>query len=41
MYKNQERDFEALDYGKEEKAKLTAKQYLVYSYLMSISKWDA
>lgn len=36
-----ERDFEALDYGKQQKAKLTAKQYLVYSYLMSISKYDA
>lgn len=36
-----ERDFEALDYGKGTQAKLTAKQYLVYSFLMSISKWDA
>lgn len=41
MSKSQERLFEALDYGKGEKAKLTTKQYLVYSFLMSISKWDA
>lgn len=41
MSKSQDRLFEALDYGKGEKAKLTTKQYLVYSYLMSISKWDA
>lgn len=41
MSKSQDRLFEALNYGKGEKAKLTAKQYLVYSYLMSISKWDA
>lgn len=43
MGKCEERDFEALDYagfdGKT-KAKLTCKQYLVYSYLMSISKWS-
>lgn len=39
--KSQDRLFEALNYGKGEKAKLTAKQYLVYSYLISISKWDA
>ena len=39
--KSQERLFEALNYGKTEKAKLTTKQYLVYSYLMSVSKWDA
>lgn len=39
--KNSERYFEALDYGKSEKAKLTEKQYLVYSYLMSKSKWDS
>lgn len=36
-----ERDFEALDYGAKQKASLTEKQYLVYSYLMSISKWNA
>ena len=36
-----DRDFEALDYGKQQKAKLTSKQYLVYSYLMYMSKWDA
>lgn len=41
MPKSQDRLFEALNYGKGEKAKLTAKQYLVYSYLMSISKWDS
>lgn len=41
MGKSQDRLFEALNYGKGEKAKLTTKQYLVYSYLMSISKWDA
>lgn len=41
MSKSQDRLFEALNYGKGEKAKLTTKQYLVYSYLMSISKWDA
>ena len=41
MPKSQERLFEALSYGKDEKAKLTKKQYLVYSYLVSISKWDA
>ena len=39
--KSKQRDFEALKYEKHEKACLTAKQYLVYSYLMSISKWDA
>lgn len=41
MGKSQDRLFEALNYGKGEKAKLTTKQYLVYSYLISISKWDA
>ena len=41
MSRSQERDFEALDYGSKNKIKLTAKQYLVYSYLMSISKWNA
>lgn len=35
------RPFEALNYGKQNKAKLTSKQYLVYSFLMSISKWDS
>ena len=36
------RRFEALKYENQEKqSKLTAKQYLVYSYLVSISKWDA
>lgn len=38
--KAQDRLFEALNYGKGEKARLTVKQYLVYSYLMSISKWN-
>lgn len=41
MAKNAERCFEALDFGKAKKAKLTAKQYLVYAYLMSISKFNA
>lgn len=41
MKRVEQRDFEALDYGRQAKAKLTAKQYLVYSYLMSISKWDS
>lgn len=41
MSKSQDRLFEALNYGGGQKAKLTTKQYLVYSYLMSISKWDA
>lgn len=41
MKNSQDRLFEALDYGKGQKAKLTKKQYLVYSYLMTISKWDA
>ena len=36
MSKSQDRLFEAFNYGKGEKAKLTAKQYLVYSFLMSI-----
>lgn len=40
MPKSSERCFEALDFGKVKKAKLTAKQYLVYSYLMSISKFN-
>lgn len=36
------RNFEALEYKSQKRqAKLTPKQYLVYSYLMSISKWDA
>ena len=41
MSKSQDRLFEALNYGKGQKAKLTNKQYLVYSYLMSVSKWDS
>lgn len=40
MLKSQSRLFEALNYGSKEKSKLTTKQYLVYSYLMSISKWN-
>lgn len=42
------RNFEALGYrqinkvtGKTQQAKLTEKQYLVYSYLLSISHWNA
>lgn len=36
------RNFEALEVEKKQKqARLTPKQYLVYSYLMSISKWNA
>lgn len=41
MGKSQDRLFEAINYGVGEKAILTTKQYLVYSYLMSISKWDS
>lgn len=41
MAKSEERLFEALDYDKPNKHKLTEKQYLVYSYLMSISWWNA
>lgn len=41
MTKSTERYYEAIDYGKKQKAKLTKKQYLVYSYLMSMSKWNA
>lgn len=40
MSKSQDRWFEALDYQKKIKSTLTAKQYLVYSYLLSISKWN-
>lgn len=41
MSKSTQRRYEALEYNKNKKAKLTTKQYLVYSYLMSISKWNA
>jgi hypothetical protein len=41
MAKNKDRYFEALDMKKRQWAKLTPKQYLVYSYLVSISKWNA
>ena len=41
MSKSAQRRYEALEYNKNKKAKLTTKQYLVYSYLMSISKWNA
>lgn len=41
MAKNKDRYFEALDMKKRQRAKLTPKQYLVYSYLVSISKWNA
>ena len=40
MSKSQDRWFEALDYQKKIKSTLTAKQYLVYSYLLSVSKWN-
>lgn len=36
-----QRCFEALSYQLKQKAKLTEKQFLVYSYLVSISKWNA
>lgn len=39
--KSLERYFYALDYEKRIKSSLTKKQLLVYTYLMSISKWDA
>ena len=39
--KSLERFFYALDYEKRIKSSLTKKQLLVYTYLMSISKWDA
>lgn len=35
------RYFYALNYEKEIKTKLTSKQFIVYTYLLSISKWDA
>lgn len=35
-----ERYFRVLDYEKKEKSPLTEKQYLVYAYLLSISKWN-
>lgn len=39
--KNSDRAYESLLYKSKRSAKLTVKQYLVYSYLMSISKWNA
>lgn len=39
--KSLERYFYAMDYEKEIKSKLTRKQFAVYTYLLSISKWDA
>ena len=39
--KSLERYFYALDYEKQIKSKLTSKQFAVYTYLLSISKWDA
>lgn len=39
--KSLERYFYALDYEKEIKSKLTSKQFIVYTYLLSISKWDS
>lgn len=41
MGKSTKRNFEVLDYQQRRAATLTVKQYLVYSYLISISKWDA
>lgn len=35
-----ERYFKVIDYEKREKGPLTEKQYLVYAYLLSISKWN-
>ena len=40
MSKSTQRRYEALDY-EVQKSRLTTKQYLVYSYLLSISKWNA
>lgn len=39
--KSLERFFYALDYEKRIKSSLTKKQFLIYTYLMSISKWDS
>lgn len=39
--KSLERYFYALDYEKKIKTNLTKKQFLVYTFLLSISKWDA
>lgn len=39
--KSSDRAYESLIYKSKRSAKLTVKQYLVYSYLMSISKWNA
>lgn len=39
--KSLERYFYALNYEARIKSKLTKKQFAVYTYLLSISKWDA
>lgn len=36
-----DRYFRVVDYEKQKKGPLTEKQYLVYAYLLSISKWNA
>lgn len=36
-----DRYFRVIDYEKQKKGPLTEKQYLVYAYLLSISKWNA
>ena len=36
-----DRYFRIVDYEKQKKGPLTEKQYLVYAYLLSISKWNA
>lgn len=35
-----ERSFRTMDYESQEKGSLTEKQYLVYAFLLSISKWN-
>lgn len=35
-----DRYFRVVDYERQEKVSLTEKQYLVYAYLLSISKWN-
>lgn len=39
--KSLERYFYAVDFEKNAKSKLSKKQFLVYTYLMSVSMWDA
>lgn len=36
-----QRQVEALSYEDKEKSVLTTKQYFVYAYLLSVSKWNA